>query len=83
MALRDGDYEAADVRVDEAAQQIVIRRGDILVVCNLAETVATIRFDGEGVARLASAPAVDLRPGAVTVPPESVVIIEMNDAGHG
>jgi maltooligosyltrehalose trehalohydrolase len=82
MALRDGDYEAADVRVDEHARQMVIRRGDMLVVCNLAESAATIRIDGEGVVLLASSSAVDLRPGAVTVPPESVVIIEMTGAGH-
>jgi maltooligosyltrehalose trehalohydrolase len=82
MALGDGDYEAIDVSVDDQAQHFVMRRHNILVVCNLAETAATIRTGGDGVLLLASAPGVDVRPGVVTVPPESVAIVEVIDANN-
>ena len=75
MALRDGNYEATDVIVDEHAHTLVIHRGDILVACNFGDAAAAIAIDGGGVLLLSSAPGVDLHSGTVTVPPESVAIV--------
>jgi maltooligosyltrehalose trehalohydrolase len=81
MALRDGNYEATEVTVDEGARTLVMRRRDILVACNFGERAAAIPTGGESTLLLASAPGADVRSGAVTVPPESVAIVEITSEG--
>jgi hypothetical protein len=54
-----------------------MRRRDILVACNFGERAAAVPTGGDGRLLLASAPGVDVRSGAVTVPPESVAIVEI------
>jgi hypothetical protein len=74
--LRDGNYRAAAVSVDESRGRLVIRRGAVLVACNLDQEPA--RFDTGGSYRLvlASAPAVSCQSSIIHLPPESVAVLE-------
>ena len=75
-SLRDGNYRAVAVRVDEVHGHMFIRRGAVLVACNLGEAPA--RFDIEGRHRLVLASDLDVccHSGAIHLPAESVAVLE-------
>ncbi len=74
-SLRDGRFRDAQVTVDDSHGRLTIRRGPILIACNLGEEVATV--DAEAGARLVlvSHPDVRLSDGAVHLPADSVAVV--------
>ena len=74
-SLRDGRFRDAQVTVDDSHGRLTIRRGPILIACNLGEEVATV--DAEAGARLllVSHPDVRLGDGAVHLPADSVAVV--------
>jgi maltooligosyltrehalose trehalohydrolase len=78
--LRDGNYRQTRVSWDEAQRQIVMRRGDIAVACNLGDHQLTLDMPDAGPVLLASSVDVRVQDGTVVLPAESVVV--MNLAPH-
>jgi maltooligosyltrehalose trehalohydrolase len=76
-SLRDGDYRAMRVAVDEHEQSIMIERSDVLVICNLAADARVIRTKPTARLLLASEEAITVRDSEVALPAESVVILEI------
>jgi maltooligosyltrehalose trehalohydrolase len=77
-SLRDGDYRAMRVAVDEHEQSIMIERSDVLVICNLAAEARVIRTKPTARLLLASEEAITVRDSEVALPAESVVILEIS-----
>ena len=75
-SLCDGNYGVAAITVDEGQQRISIRRGTVLVTCNLGEASATFDVGGHLRLVLASDPEVCCAGGAVYLPTESVAVLE-------
>ncbi len=80
-SLRDGDHRLVDATFDEARQWLLIRRADIVVVCNLSHERALIRTEGPGRVLLGSAPGIQLGDGSVGLPSESAAILKMDPRG--
>jgi len=74
--LRDGSF--ADVEVDEAARTLVMRRGAVTLIANLSPIPATL-FTGATRLLLSSSSA-SLVGGLLTLPGESVAILDRGDA---
>lgn len=74
-ALRNGRYDQCDVQADERASTFVVRRDDIVVVCNLGQTACRVPLSIDGVVLLASSPDIELRNRTVTLPADSVAIV--------
>jgi maltooligosyltrehalose trehalohydrolase len=74
--LRDGSF--ADVEVDEAARTVVMRRGVVTLIANLSPTPAAL-FTGSTRLLLSSSSA-SLVGGLLTLPGESVAILDRGDA---
>src|SRR5436305_1881796 len=76
--LRDGDLSAIDVHFDEDARWLVVRRGRLHVICNLAETDQDIPVEWVGPDApqqlLASAPTVTMLAKSLQMPPTSAVV---------
>jgi maltooligosyltrehalose trehalohydrolase len=77
-SLVDGGLAEVTFGEAERAPWLVMRRGPVVVACNLAERAQSIPAPGVGhaVLRLASAAGVVLHDDAVELPPESVAILE-------
>jgi maltooligosyltrehalose trehalohydrolase len=73
--LTDGRLEDVQVTFDEDAQWIVVRRGKIEVVCNLANEKQTIAISAAYTGVLASAEGWSLREGSIELPSDSVAIV--------
>ncbi|MEA2683433.1 MAG: maltooligosyltrehalose trehalohydrolase [Chloroflexota bacterium] len=71
--LRDGRLE--DVEVEHADGRLRVRRGDLVVCCNLSGEVQEFPLSGELV--LASSPDVVAEGAALRVPPESVAVVRL------
>jgi maltooligosyltrehalose trehalohydrolase len=73
-SLRDGNYQAVAVAVDESRGYLAIRRDTVLVTCNLGDAAATV--DGESRYRLLLASDADVRchGGQFHLPAESVAV---------
>jgi maltooligosyltrehalose trehalohydrolase len=74
-SLRDGDYPSVQVRYSEAGQQLVVTRGRVWVVCNLANCAASIEVPEAVSMVLASDAAATRLDNGVLLPPESVAIL--------
>jgi maltooligosyltrehalose trehalohydrolase len=61
------------VEWDDAAGWLVVRRGDVVVACNLGAEPQAVPVDGEVL--LASADGVRLADGALTLPPDTVAVV--------
>ncbi|MDQ6648734.1 MAG: malto-oligosyltrehalose trehalohydrolase [Actinomycetota bacterium] len=73
--LVDGRLDAAEAAYDEDAGWFVVRRGGLVVVCNLAAERQAVPVDGTPTeVLLASEPGFVYRSGAVELDGESVVI---------
>ena len=79
-SLRDGNYRGVVVTVDEEQQRLSIRRGAVVVACNLGEAAATFDVGGNLQLVLASDPKVRCARGGVHLPAESVAIVKNLDA---
>jgi maltooligosyltrehalose trehalohydrolase len=75
-ALRDGDLGRVHVRFDEAARWIVVERPPITVAVNLAPEPRSLRLEREGRVRLASEGGVRLTARDLTLPGDSVAVVE-------
>ncbi len=74
--LRDGRREHTACTYDQDARTFVLRRRDLLVVCNLDPIEATVTIEGTPVEVLASsATGFSYGPGLVTLAGESVIVI--------
>ncbi|HVM27853.1 MAG TPA: DUF3459 domain-containing protein, partial [Mycobacteriales bacterium] len=82
--LTDGRRDRVAVEVDDDAQWIVVRRGDVAVACNLSERRQRLPLPAapESVL-LASAPGFVFADGAVEVDGESAVILQLTSSGAG
>jgi maltooligosyltrehalose trehalohydrolase len=76
-SLRDGNYRDAYVSVNEETSQLTIRRGPILIVCNLGAARATMPAAGSRRLLLASEPDVALVGDAVNLPAEAIAMLEL------
>jgi maltooligosyltrehalose trehalohydrolase len=75
-SLTDGRLDGVHIRGDESERWLVVKRGPIIVACNLADIPRTIPLPpGDHRILLASAPQEGLGHNSVTLPPDSVVII--------
>jgi maltooligosyltrehalose trehalohydrolase len=63
------------VAFDEQAKWLVLRRGDIEIVCNLAPERQAIPVGGKPHGILASDDAFDLRPDSIELAADSVAIL--------
>jgi maltooligosyltrehalose trehalohydrolase len=76
-ALADGRLDRVHVDFDETARWLVVERGPVAVVCNLADRSqhVPVRLPGALQALLTSDPAVRVTPGGVTLPPDAVALL--------
>jgi maltooligosyltrehalose trehalohydrolase len=74
--LRDGNYRAVAVTVDESQRHLTFRRGAVWMACNLGEAPAMFTLDGCDRLLLASDPRVCCQHDAIHLPAESVAILE-------
>ena len=76
--LSDGRRDRVEVRYDDAARWIVVRRGLVAVACNLAPTRQSLPLPGVPVsALLASCPGFVYADGQVETDGESVVVLQL------
>jgi maltooligosyltrehalose trehalohydrolase len=78
-ALNDGEPGNASVMFDEEAKWLSIKRGDIEVHCNLGERHHRIALREASMLVLTSRTAIVMEEGAVSLPPDSVVIVKTGD----
>ncbi len=83
-ALSDGRRERVEVAVDEEARTIVMRRGDVVVCCNISGEPRSVTPQAAG-ARvvMASRDGVVVGEGVVRLPPRSAVILEVEEGPEG
>jgi maltooligosyltrehalose trehalohydrolase len=74
--LLDGSF--ADVDVDEAARTLVMRRGPVTLIADLSPTPTTLSTDATRL--LLSSSSASLVGGLLTLPGESVAILDRGDA---
>jgi maltooligosyltrehalose trehalohydrolase len=75
-SLRDGHYRGVAVTVDEKQHRLCIRRGAVLVTCNLEEASATFEVGGNLRLLLASDLKVCCAGGTIHLPGESIAVVE-------
>jgi maltose alpha-D-glucosyltransferase/alpha-amylase len=76
-ALSDGRLDRVRVSFDEEAKWLVVERGPVAVVCNLAERTqrVPVRLPCGHQALLTSDPAAQVTAGGVTLPPDAVALL--------
>jgi maltooligosyltrehalose trehalohydrolase len=84
-SLRDGNYEACQVDVDDAAGWLMLRRGDVVLACNLSERCVEIPYVGAAFRRptcirLASNPDVALCDDHIRLPSESCALMVTSES---
>jgi len=79
-SLTDGRMDRIQTQFDEAKRWLVVERNPIIVACNLGDRPRMIRLSG-GNHRvlLASAPKASLKRDTVTLPPDSVAIMKLDE----
>ena len=80
--LRDGKYREVSVTFDEPHGHLSIRRGAVLVACNLGEAAATFVLEGHHRLVLASDAGVRSQRGAIHLPAESIAVLEYLEGDH-
>ena len=80
-SLRDGHYAGVEVDIVAGDQQFVIRRGPILLACNLSDQPATLSTDASEVL-LASEPGIRIEKSALRLGPDSVAIVSHKAGGR-
>ena len=74
--LRDGDYRRVHVDGGADGQPFTMRRGEIELVCNLSNRVASIGLNQDHRVLLVSTPAMHMEGDWLRLPPESVAILK-------
>ncbi len=76
-ALRDGGIERTTVQFDEEARRLIMKRGPVMVVCNLSETGRHIPCpDLHGMKIvLASEPGISPEAGGIRMPGHAVAVL--------
>jgi len=78
LALSDGRRDRVSVTYDEDARWLVLRRGRLLVVCNLSGERVQVPVPGDALqVVLESEPGSALGPGRAELPAESVLVAEL------
>ena len=75
--LRDGRFRDAQVSVDDEDGRLTIRRGRILVACNVGDVPSRVDTGADAELILSSDPEIRLRDGAVHLPPDSVAVVSL------
>ncbi len=75
LSLTDGDLSNTEVRFDEAASWLSMRRGEIEVVCNVGEAKATVDVPSGSRILLASSNDLKLNGQQLQLPPSSVAVL--------
>jgi maltooligosyltrehalose trehalohydrolase len=90
IALRHGEPDLTDPRLtelrvafDETARWLVVRRGRVRIAVNLADRAQPVPLDGPVGEVLLASDVVRTDPGTVRLPPESVAILRIAEAGRG
>jgi maltooligosyltrehalose trehalohydrolase len=73
--LTDGRFDRLRVRHDERGAWLVVERGRVSVVCNLASGAQTLDIAAHGRLLLASDAAIQVRDAKVHLPPDAVAIV--------
>jgi len=81
-ALTDGRMDRVRVNFDEKAQWLVMSRGEIEVVCNLAPDRQAVPVKGISRELLCSEKDWSLRPGLIELPSDSVAIFASQSGGR-
>ncbi len=76
-ALTDGNFDSTEVKFDEAARWLIVKRGSIVVGCNFENRPQKIPFAEPLQLLLGSAADITLEKGAIHLPAESVVIAKL------
>jgi maltooligosyltrehalose trehalohydrolase len=82
--LLDGRLERVEVTTDEAARTVVVRRGGVLVCCNLGDHAAVLALRegwGGGTLALASREGVELDGAALRLPGSAAAVIVLDSQG--
>lgn len=75
--LITGDLDDASAAYDERARWLAVSHGPITIACNLAEQTQPVPLPTpDATIVLASQPDIELQPGAVTLPPDSVAVLK-------
>ena len=74
--LLESGREAVRVRYDEAQRWLIVERGPMTLAASLADRVQTLAIEGGARMRLASEDGVRLADGRISLPPDSVAILE-------
>lgn len=74
-ALTDGRLHALEVKFDERAKWLTLRRGSIEIACNLGADRLAVPISGSGRNILPSEGGWQLRPGLIELPADSVAIL--------
>ena len=75
--LSDGRLDRVDVRYDEAARWLTVRRGAVCIACNLASSTQAVPLPAQTGRRLllASASGIEPEDSCIELPPDSVAIL--------
>jgi maltooligosyltrehalose trehalohydrolase len=73
--LTDGNLEAVEVRCDERAQWLAVKRGEFEVVYNLAAERQAIPIERTTKNVICSEGGYEIRPGFIELPPDAVAIL--------
>lgn len=73
--LNDGAVGNVRVTCDEKAKWVRIERGAITVICNLGEQEKLFSFSQPGNVVLASRSEIEMREDAVSLPPDTVIVL--------
>ena len=74
-SLCDGAFDRTQVRFDEDARWLGVRRGGVEITCNLAEKRGSVPITIDAVGTISSADDFAIQSGSVELPANSVVIL--------
>ncbi len=74
-------WDRHGVSDDEDSRWLVLRRGEVVIACNLSDTTASVPLPGTPTAVLLSSTQVRLDGATLDLPPESVAIVELQGTG--
>lgn len=76
-ALNNGEQGNARVDCDEAGRWLRMQRGSVCMICNLGESSRSFSIIGEAQLTIASRCGLQIKDGAVELPPDTVAIVEV------
>jgi maltooligosyltrehalose trehalohydrolase len=77
--LRDGRYRDVGLAFDEEHQYLIVRRGELVVGCNVGSEETHVAVTGSPCVLLASEPGARVENGMMCLPPESVVVARIEE----